>query len=383
MAERIEFTVYPYQQKEIDEVLDAFQVPYVMTNTRSSNSSTIFYIVTLPDGLSGSVIEALEPKLNTKDKLNNIAHYKTESIVSDYLRRYEEFLAEEQEISKDAIKKSEEKNSSISNSGEDIGDHDGYLFSQLRNSIAMQSIKSKFKVKANRPIVEELISKTDTYASRRNDIHIMVLIATVVALVGLISNSVAVIIGAMLISPIMGPFSSIALNSALGRRKEIKGALVFSAKLVSSSILLAAAITLALYVVIPIEITPEIQSRTEEHPVGIVVAVLLGIAGGLAMITAIPEIIVGVAIAAALIPPAAVTGIGIGIGSFDVAFSAFLILTSNIIGLVIGFMIIFLVKRIAPRMYPEKKKAEKVVKVNISILIGLATVLAAMEFIFK
>ncbi|MDP8906374.1 MAG: TIGR00341 family protein, partial [Thermoproteota archaeon] len=382
--ERIEVTVYPHQQKEIDEVLDTFKVPYVMTNTRSSNSSTIFYIVTLPDGLSGSVIEALEPKLNTKDKLNNIAHYKAESIVSDYLRRYEEFLAEEQEISRDAIKKSEEKNGSASNSGEDIGgDHDGYLFSQLRNSMAMQSIKSKFKVKANRPIVEDLISKTDAYASRRNDIHIMVLIATVAALVGLISNSVAVIIGAMLISPLMGPFSSIALNSALGRRKEIKGTLVFSAKLVSSSILLAAAITLALHIVIPIEITPEIQSRTEEHPVGIVVAVLLGVAGGLAMITAIPEIIVGVAIAAALIPPAAVTGIGIGIGSFDVAFSAFLIFTSNTIGLVIGFMIIFLVKRIAPRMYPEKKKAGRVVKVNISILIGLAAVLAAMELIFK
>ncbi len=215
----------------------------------------------------------------------------------------------------------------------------------------------------------------------RNDIHIMVLIATVVALVGSISNIVAVIIGAMLISPLMGPFSSIALNSALGRMKEIKGPLFFSANLVSS--LLAAAITLALYVATPIEITPEIQSRTEEHPVGIVVAVLLGVAGGLAMITAIPEIIVGVAIAAALIPPAAVTEIGIGTGSFDVAFSAFLILTSNIIGLVIGFMIIFLVKRIAPRIYPEKKEAGRVVKVNISILIGLATVLAAIEFIFK
>ncbi|MDQ3838467.1 MAG: DUF389 domain-containing protein [Thermoproteota archaeon] len=46
----------------------------------------------------------------------------------------------------------------------------------------------------------------------------------------------------------------------------------------------------------------------------------------LALITAIPEIIVGVAIAVALIPPAAVTGIGIGLGSFDIAFSAFLIL---------------------------------------------------------
>ena len=50
---------------------------------------------------------------------------------------------------------------------------------------------------------------------------------------------------------------------------------------------------------------------------------MLGIAGGLALITAIPEIIVGVAIAVALVPSATVTGIGIGLGSIDIAVSAF------------------------------------------------------------
>jgi uncharacterized membrane protein len=99
----------------------------------------------------------------------------------------------------------------------------------------------------------------------------------------------------MLISPLMGPISSISLNSVLGRRKELKQSIFFGAKLVSSSILLAAAITLPLSMIIPIEITPEIQSRTEERPIGIIVVVLLGIAGGSALITAIPEIIVGVA----------------------------------------------------------------------------------------
>ena len=211
----------------------------------------------------------------------------------------------------------------------------------------------------------------------------MVLIATVVALVGLISNSVAVIIGAMLISPLMGPISSISLNSVLGRRREIKQSLIFGAKLVSSSILLAAAITLALSMVIPIEITPEIQSRTEERPITIIVAILLGIAGGLALITAIPEIIVGVAIAVALIPPAAVTGIGIGLGSFDVAVSAFLILVSSIIGLVIGFLIIFLVKRVAPRRRFEQKISRRIVRIDIVILIGLAVMLGAIEVVFR
>lgn len=146
---------------------------------------------------------------------------------------------------------------------------------------------------------------------------------------------------------------------------------------------LAAVITIGLSMVISIEITPEIQSRTEERPIGIIVAVLLGIAGGLALITAIPEIIVGVAIAVALIPPAAVSGIGIGLGSFDIAFSAFLILVSCIIGLIIGFLIIFLAKRVAPRRYLEKKKAQKLVRGNVVILVGLAAALGAIEVIFQ
>ncbi len=386
MAERIEITVYPNQAQEVEQVLDLFQVPYVRTDAKSCDISVLFYIITVPDGLSGALIEALGPKINTKGKFNNLVHYKTESVVSNYLTRYESFLKEEQEVSKDTIKKNEEKNKNKNkDNNNDNGEEEeeDYFFPELWHSTAFRSIKSKLKVKANRPVVEELISKTDAFASRRNDVYVMVLIATVVALAGLISNNVAVIIGAMLISPLMGPISSIALNSVLGRTREIKQSLIFGAKLVSSSILLAAVITLALSMVIHIEITPEIQSRTEERPITIIVAILLGIAGGLALITAIPEIIVGVAIAVALIPPAAVTGIGLGIGSFDVAISAFLILVSSIIGLVIGFLIIFLVKRVAPRMRFEQKKSQKIVRIDIVILIGLAVMLGAIEVVFR
>lgn len=53
------------------------------------------------------------------------------------------------------------------------------------------------------------------------------LISTVFALVGLSSNNVAIIIGAMLISALIGTISSIVLNSVLGRTKEVKQSIVF------------------------------------------------------------------------------------------------------------------------------------------------------------
>lgn len=132
----------------------------------------------------------------------------------------------------------------------------------------------------------------------------------------------------------------------------------------------------------PIEITPEIQIRTEVGPIAIVVAVMLGIAGGLAMLTSIPEIIVGVAIAVALVPPSTVIGIGIGTGMMDVAFYSFLVLISNIIGMIIGFKVIFLLKGISPRKYYEKQRAKEVIKINILVLAGLAVSLGVIEALF-
>jgi uncharacterized hydrophobic protein (TIGR00341 family) len=227
-----------------------------------------------------------------------------------------------------------------------------------------------------------LIAKTDAFLSRKRDVYFMILVATVVALVGLVSNNVAVIIGAMLISPLLGPISSFALNSVLGRQKRIEESLMFGSAMIGSSIGLAAVLTLALSAFYSIEITPEIQSRTGVSPILIVVAVMLGIAGGLALLTAIPEIIVGVAIAVALVPPATTTGIGLGLGSAEIAVGSSLVLLSNIIGMIIGFMAIFLAKGISPRKYYEKQKAKRVLTVNIIVLVLLAVVLGVIEVLF-
>jgi uncharacterized membrane protein len=72
--------------------------------------------------------------------------------------------------------------------------------------------------------------------------------------------------------------------------------------MILSSIAIAAILTAILSLFHLIDITSEIQSRTDTNPVFIVAAMMLGIAGGLAMLTAIPEILVGMAIAVALIP---------------------------------------------------------------------------------
>ena len=69
------------------------------------------------------------------------------------------------------------------------------------------------------------------------------------------------------------------------------------------------------------------------------------------------------------------TGIGIGLGSIDIAVSA-------IIGLVIGFLIVFLLKRVRPRNNYEQKNGKKIVRINIIISICVAALLALIEVVF-
>lgn len=336
--ERIEVTVYPNQSEEIEKIIAEYQVHFIKSLAESYSIQCVHYVIFAPSEMSNQIIDKLAHKVDTKQRISVISHYKTESAISDFLKGL------------------------------------------VRKYIQEQNESGKGH-KPSSPI-EGLVSKTDSFLARRKDIYVMILVATTVALVGLISNNVAVIIGAMLISPLMSPIASISLNSVLGRKRQINQSLYFAIQLISSSVFLAAALTFTASFFMPLEITPEIQIRTEVGPIVIVVAVMLGIAGGLAMLTSIPEIIVGVAIAVALVPPSTVIGIGLGMGMMDVAFYSFLVLISNVIGMIIGFKVIFLLKGISPRKYYEKQRAKEVTRINILVLAGLAVSLGVIEVLF-
>lgn len=350
--ERIEVTLYPNQAEEIEKLLEEFQVPYIKTPAESYKIQCLHYVIICPGEIANTLIDAIANKFDTKQRINVITHYRPDSTISEYLKKFEQFLREDN-----------------GNEQEDPN---------IKLTSAFQSVKNKVKIKKTGPI-EGLITKTDAFLLRKRDVYGMILIATVIALVGLVSNNVAVIIGAMLISPLMGPISSIALNAVLGRQKEIRTSISFGTLMIVSSIGLAGALTTILGAFYSVEVTPEIQSRVEVTPILIVVAIMLGMAGGFALMTSIPEIIVGVAIAVALVPPATTIGIGIGIGSTEIAGGASLVLLSNIIGMVIGFMMIFLLKGISPRRYYEKQKARKGIIINILTLAALAIILGVIE----
>ena len=144
----------------------------------------------------------------------------------------------------------------------------------------------------------------------------MIVMSCGIAMLGLLQNSVAVIIGAMLISPLMGPIIQLGMGLATFELRSIREAL----RTLFAGVLLALAIAVLIVWLSPLkEATSEILGRTRPTFFDLLVAVLSGLAGAYATISRKGETIVGVAIATALMPPLAVVGYGIAVGNWEIA----------------------------------------------------------------
>lgn len=229
--------------------------------------------------------------------------------------------------------------------------------------------------------MEELLPLTDPFTKFKKDLLIMIVIASIVALAGLFGNSPAVVIGAMLISPLLGPITAFSFNAAVGRPLKMRQSALSGFILITAVVAAGAIVTSLASIFMDLPITNEINLRTATSPIDIGISILLGIAGGIAMVSSIPGILVGVAIAAALVPPATVTGIGLGMLDARIFTGAMLLTSSNVIGLLLGSMIVFFVRGVTPRKYYEKEKARRYIVLTILIFTGLSVLLGVLSFL--
>lgn len=145
-------------------------------------------------------------------------------------------------------------------------------------------------------LYEDLASSTQLTPSYA----VMVTLSTVVAAVGLVRDDVAIIIGAMVIAPLLGPNITLSFASTLGDTKLARSAL----KTLAAGFGVAAAVSFLLGVVLEVDPSAtEIASRTGAGIGNIALALAAGAAGSLAFTTGVPAVLVGVMVAVALLPP--------------------------------------------------------------------------------
>lgn len=168
----------------------------------------------------------------------------------------------------------------------------------------------------------------EAYLSRRY--LFMITVSCGIAMLGLLQNSPAVIIGAMLISPMMGPIMGLGFSLCIVDLYSMRRTLI--ALTVGTALALAVS-ALITYLSPLHEATPEILARTRPNLFDLVVAIFSGVAGAYTTIKRKGEAIVGVAIATALMPPLAVVGYGLALGDFRIAGGAAFLFMTNLLAI--------------------------------------------------
>ncbi|RDJ32621.1 MAG: TIGR00341 family protein [Crenarchaeota archaeon] len=324
---KIEITCHEQRGSAIEFVLKKYKVPYHLNLVMYDEDKLLRYTAICLDILASNLVNELNKIVDTRQKEVLITSQTIDATLSEYINKLEE---EEKEKHKKVEKK---------------------------------KLSEEFK-----EIVEPSVEFN-------KNLLFMIIIAASVATVGLFANNASLVIGAMLISPLLGPITAFSFNVAVGKPQKvykatISGLILLAAVIATGTILTAIALQFS-----DLPMTNEILSRTEISPVYLGVAIALGFAGGIAMTTKIPGILVGVAIAAALVPPATVAGIGIALWNFSIFSSALTLTAANVIGLILGTTAVFFIEGITPRRVYEKEKARSQMWKTIAIFIGLSVIL--------
>lgn len=200
----------------------------------------------------------------------------------------------------------------------------------------------------------------------------MVMLSTIVAAIGLYYNSVAIIIGAMVIAPLLGPNMALALATTLGDLVLLRRALLTALAGIATTMVLAVIIGVLLDID---PASPEIATRDAVAMGDIVVALASGAAGALAFTTGVSTTLIGVMVAVALLPPLVVFGLLLGGGHPAPAMGALSLFLMNLICVNLAGVTTFLIQGLRPATWWEKDRAAKATRIAIALW---AVLLAAL-----
>ena len=203
----------------------------------------------------------------------------------------------------------------------------------------------------------------------------MVLLSAIVASIGVLRDNIAVVIGAMVIAPLLGPNVALSLATTLGDGNLARTALKASAVGIGLTLVLSFGVGYFLDVDPSIH---EIASRTTVSLSDIALALAAGAAGALAFTSGVPTALVGVMVAVALLPPLVTHGLLLGSKFFQLAWGALLLFLTNFIAINLSGVACFLLQGVSPRVWWEADKARKAARKAILLWFTLLLALLAI-----
>ncbi len=205
-----------------------------------------------------------------------------------------------------------------------------------------------------------------------------VVLSTVVAAAGLLMDNAPAVIGAMVIAPLLGPNSGLALATVLADLRlawrSIKGNVVgFS---------IALGMAFALGAVWPLEtLGNELTSRSSAGVADMAIALAAGVAGSIAFTSPVSTSLVGVMVAVALLPPTVAAGILAGAGYWIEAAGAILLVAINVTCVNLAGVATFVTQGIRPKYWYEAERAKTATGIAIALWVGVLALLAGLVVI--
>ncbi|BDQ33523.1 TIGR00341 family protein [Pseudodesulfovibrio portus] len=235
------------------------------------------------------------------------------------------------------------------------------------------------EIKKNRISREELYSDVlDTTIISKNYM-VLISLSSIVAIIGLRRDSVAIIIGAMVLAPLLGPNVGLALASTLGDYKLAREAI----KTLFCGISLCFALSFAAGSIFGLpNMTNELLLRNTMAYSDIILAIVSGAAGIVSFTMGVPTSIVGVMVALSLLPPLTASGLFLGSGMTGYAIGAGLLFIANIICLNLAGIVTFLVQGIQPLSWRDKEQA-RTTTVRVALLWSSLLVALIMLLYFE
>ncbi len=202
---------------------------------------------------------------------------------------------------------------------------------------------------------------------------LLITLATAVATLGLLQDSAAVVIGAMLVSPLLGPIMGVGFGLATLEPTLIKRSLITLGAGMGAAI----GIAMLLVWLSPIaDVTGELSARTQPTLLDLGVAVVGGIAGVYAILRKLSGVMVGVAIATALVPPLSTVGFGLVTGRLDMALGAGLLFLTNTLAIAFAATVVARLNRFGPSLTPQHTAMQVV---GIVLTLGILSIPLALS----
>lgn len=200
-------------------------------------------------------------------------------------------------------------------------------------------------------IVDQVYFTGEERRERLVRFTVLVVLSTMIAAFGLLADSVAVVIGAMLVAPLMTPIMGTAVSMVLTEPRKLAA----SARTVAGGAALAIGVGWVISLIASGGVTTtnlpgEVLGRTTPGLLDLGIAVAAGLAGGYLLVDRkAAASAAGVAIAVALVPPLAVVGICLELGAYSLSLGALLLFGTNFVAIVLSASGVIVASRVMPR----------------------------------